>query len=102
MGNGYVVIMDHTFDPETKVTIFGSRPQAEAYLHWAWEDYYNTEIAENPDGISEDETYHEDDYAVITYTDGTMTEFRVLEGEEISEDYNKNWKRYINEHYEGR
>lgn len=95
MARGYVVLMEHTFDPETRVVYFNDYNRAKAYLHWAWEDYYNTEIAENPDGISEDETYHENDYAVITYTDMEMTEFKLLETEPIDEFLKINWKRYL-------
>ena len=39
----YAVIMIHTFDSDTPTVVFDDYEKAKAYLHWLWEDYYNTE-----------------------------------------------------------
>lgn len=96
MSNGYVVIMQHNFDAETRVVYFQERDKAVAYLHWAWEDYYNTEIAECPDSVIEEDTYHEENYALISYKEGGITEFLLSEVDDPLKGFETvNWRRYL-------
>lgn len=71
----YIVLKLHTFDPEREAHVFEDYADARDYLQEAWEDYFNTEIAENEAGLDFDQCYHEDDYAVVTFKDREMTEW---------------------------
>jgi len=80
----YVVVKTHNFDPETEAVEFNNDREASAYLQWEWEDYYNTEIAENDPNdefishLDEDECYHDDNYGKVQWDNGDYTEFQLI------------------------
>ena len=90
----YVFVKTHSFDPETEATKFTDYRKAAAYLHWYWEDYLNTEIAEGSD-LDEDRCYHENDFAKVTWDDGEYTEFNVIELTPEREGFPKDWEQYV-------
>ena len=93
--NQYAVVTTHSFTEKTECVLFEDYERAKAYLHWLWEDYYNEEIA-NASVLIEEECYHEDEYAIVTWADGCKTEFALAEVYEAKEDFqNINWKRYL-------
>ena len=71
----FTVIRLHTYDPEREIHVFEKREEAVEYLEEAWEDFFNTEIAENEEYLDFDQCYHEKDYAVVTFIDGEVTEW---------------------------
>lgn len=82
----YVVVKTHNFDPETEATVFNTLGEAEAYMQWLWEDYYNEEIA-NDSELEEDECYFEGDFAKIQWSDGFQTWFNLIECSDPRRDY---------------
>lgn len=91
----YAVIMIHTFDADVPVTLFDKYDKAKAYLHWLWEDYYNTEIAEGSD-LNEDQCFYEDEYARVTWANNDETDFILTCTLEHDKKFNNvNWKKYI-------
>ena len=90
----YVVIETYTFDPETEAVKFDDLLKAKAYLHWLWEDTYNTEIAHDPFGVDESECYHDETYARIQFSDGDAIEFFLVEVEKERPDFPSDWERY--------
>ena len=94
MTERYVVVKTHNFDPETECVAFDNYRKATAYLHWLWEDYCNEEYA-NGSNINEGETYHEEDYAKITWADGCITEFMLADITRPREEFSEiNWESY--------
>ena len=89
----YVVTKTHNFDVETEAVKFTDYRKATAYLHWYWEDYYNNEIIAQSH-LKEDECYHEEDYAKVTWEDGDYTEFNIMEIYPEREDFPEDWERY--------
>lgn len=91
----FYVIMTHNFDAETCTYGFENETKALAFLHWAWEEYYNVEIAEGSH-LCESQCYYENDYAKVEWDDGCYTEWNLVEGlDEISAEFEKVWERYI-------
>lgn len=66
----YAVVAYHTFDTETCVYSFDCYEKACAYMEAMWQHCYNEELAERPDNIDEENTYHEENYAQIKWKDG--------------------------------
>lgn len=86
----YAVTIIHSFDPDVETVSFEDYDTARAYLHWIWEDYYNTEIKE-VDDFNKEDSYHEECYAKISYYNGDKTEFilsGISEPDERFEDIN--------------
>lgn len=71
----YAVVVRTSFDLETPVYLFDDYEKAKEYLHDLWQKDYNTELAESIRGIDEFATYHEEDYAKITWNDGDDMEY---------------------------
>ena len=91
----FAVIMTHSFDSEVTCCLFGNYDKAVAYLHWMWEEYYNEELAEDSD-LVEDECFHEDEYAKVSWADGEYTEFHLALSTPYDESFFKgNWKMYL-------
>lgn len=71
----YVVVMKHTFDAEVVVYDCGENyEKAKEKLNELWEEYINEEYA-NSSELTEEECYHEDEYARVTWSDGDYTDF---------------------------
>lgn len=62
----YCVIKVHSFDRDIDTVLFINYEEAVDYLEKSWQDYYNTELAEGSD-LVEDMTFHEEDYARVTW-----------------------------------
>ena len=75
----YAVVKMHNFDSERECCIFEDYADAVDYLQEAWQDYYNTEIAESAMDLDEEECYHEEDYAKVQWVNGDWTEFYLME-----------------------
>ena len=91
----YAVIMVHTFDADTPTVLFEDYDKAKAYLHWLWENYYNTEIAEGSD-LNENQCFHEDDYAKVAWADGDATEFILTYTSEPEKEFEKvDYRKYL-------
>ena len=92
----WAVMRIATFDLDVcDCVVFDDYEKAKAYLHWSWEDYYNTEIAENS-GLYEEECYHEDEYAKVEWDDGEHTEFLLTVITPPDEEFHKvDWHRYV-------
>ena len=71
----YAVVVRTSFDLEAPVYLFDDYEKAKEYLHDLWQKDYNTELAESIRGIDEFATYHEEDYAKITWNDGDEMEY---------------------------
>ena len=84
----YIVVKTHNFDTEMDATVFQSRKDAEDYLQWAWQEYYNEELAAGSD-IVENECYHESDFAKIEWEDGDQTWFAIVVATSPDEKYKK-------------
>lgn len=68
----YAVVSFYSFDPDVSVVILPSYKTACKYMEEKWQDIYNTELAKDPAGIDEKETYHEENCAQIKWHDGDM------------------------------
>ena len=91
----YAVIMIHTFDSDTPTVLFDDYDKAKAYLHWLWEDYYNTELAEGS-ALNEEMCFHEDEYAKVTWADEDSTDFILTHISEPDKNFeNIDWKKYL-------
>lgn len=89
------VIMSHNFDAEIYIWEFENSEKAKAFLHWSWEDYYNTEIALES-YLVESQCFHEESYAKVEWADGCYTEWNMIEGTDtIPEEFEKEWEKYI-------
>lgn len=91
----YAVIMIHTFDSDTPTVVFDDYEKAKAYLHWLWEDYYNTEITEGSD-LDEEHCFHEAEYAEVMWKDGDCTDFILTYISEPDIRFKEiDWKKYL-------
>lgn len=91
----YAVITIYSFDSDTPTVIFENYDKAKAYLHWLWENYYNTEIAEGSD-LNEEQCFHENEYAKVMWNDNDTTEFILTYISEPDEEFNNiDWKKWI-------
>lgn len=93
----WIVMMAHSFDADTPCYKFNNEEydKAKAYLHWLWEEYYNTEIAEGSE-LDNTMCYHEDEYAKVTWRDGEKTEFYLTYTSPYDEKFFEgNWKKYL-------
>lgn len=91
----YVVVKTYSFNSETEAAKFDDYRKAKAYLHWLWEDTYNTEIANDPSWVDESECYHDETYARIQFSDGDAIEFFLVEVEKERSDFPSDWERYV-------
>lgn len=71
----YAVIIKYSFDGDTPVYLFDDYDKAKEYLHDLWQEAYNEELANSVVGVDEENTYHEDDVAIIRWEDGDYMEF---------------------------
>ena len=71
----YAVVITYSFNGDVPVYLFDNYDKAKEYLHDFWQDGYNAELAESTIGVDEEKTYHEDDYAIITWNDGDYMEY---------------------------
>lgn len=95
----FVVVKTNDYDPEVEATEFDNYREATAYLHWYWEDYYNRELAENPEEnfiskLNPEECYHEEDYAKVQWDNGDHTDFNIIAITPKREGFPKDWQRY--------
>lgn len=91
----YAVIMVQSFAFDTPTVLFEDYDKAKAYLHWLWEDYYNTEIAEGS-YLNEDMCFHSDEYAKVMWADDDTVDFILTHISEPDTRFNGvDWKRYI-------
>lgn len=74
----FAVVKTHNFDPETEASVFDTYEAAADYLQWIWEDTYNEEI-ENLSDLDECLCIHDEDYAIVRWSDGCETEFHLVE-----------------------
>lgn len=63
----YAVVVYYSFANESCVYLFDTYEKACSYLEAMWQYCYNAELAENPERIDEDGTYHEEAYAQIKW-----------------------------------
>lgn len=100
----WIVIQMSNFDADVSCVMFKADEydKAKAYLHWLWEDYYNTEIAEGTGNLLESQCYHEDEYAVVTWQasdwneNEDKTEFILAYTSEPDYRFaNVDWQRYV-------
>lgn len=86
----YAVLKTYNFDPSTECALFDNYEAACDYLQWLWEDDYNTELAEGlPDMIDEENTWHEEDNAIITWLDACRAEYSVINVDEPRKNYRR-------------
>ena len=71
----YAVVVTYSFNGEMPVYLFDDYDKAKQYLHDMWQYCCNVELAESFVPIDELETYHEDDYAQIRWTDDGVQRF---------------------------
>lgn len=71
----YAVIVYYSFESDCSAYLLDDYNKAKEYLHDLWQDNYNEELAANITPIDEIETYHEDDYAQITWIDGDFMQY---------------------------
>ena len=71
----YSVVVYCSFDAQCPVYLFDTYDKAKEYLHDLWQYSYNDELANSYFPIYEEETYHEDDFAKITWDDGSFMEY---------------------------
>ncbi len=79
----WTVVRIMNFDPERKSWIVKGILEGERILQKDWEDYYNEEIAENGDDVDEELTFHEPDYAILSWENGDRVEWFLTEAEEV-------------------
>jgi hypothetical protein len=77
----YYVLIINNFDGDSSLYKCKDEDEATDLLLYLWEDYYNTEIANNS-YLDEAECFHEDTYAKISWIDGCHTEFIMISGED--------------------
>lgn len=78
MDTTYVVVVQHNFSDEMTVYDCGKEyDKAKDCLEEIWTKYYNEELRNNSElyDLYEDDCYHEDEYACITWGDGYETDF---------------------------
>lgn len=92
----FAVVIVNSFEADCPMVMFTTRREARAYLQYAWEKAFNTELAESEVGLDESECFREDEYAKITWNDKDIMEFFVTfdsrpdaEFEEVKERYMK-------------
>lgn len=75
----YVVVVYYSFDPATEVYPFEDYKTACDYLKKMWQHCYNAELAEDEEEVDAENTYHEEDYAKISWKDNTNRIWQVVE-----------------------
>ena len=82
----YIALKAPNYDlPEC--VMFTAKALANEYMQKWWEDEYNTALAKSTSEIVQTETYHEDEYAKITWADGARIEFFV-----VKDSRHQDWK----------
>lgn len=93
--NMNAVIIVQSFDNDTPVYVFDDHDKARAYMKWSWEECYNTEIAEGS-LLDESKCFCEDEYAKITWLDGSYIEFIVSYITQHDKNFDSiNWRKYL-------
>lgn len=79
----YVVVRLTNFDDSRMAKLFQHKEDAEYFLQWDWEDWFN-DWADPLGGIEVDEdlSYHEDDYSILSAEDGDRVEWYIIPVEE--------------------
>lgn len=91
----YAVVANHSYDVQTHVVLFEDHDKAKAYLHWLWEEFYNTCLA-NDDDVNEEFTYHEEEYAKVEWDNGDVAEFILAEvSSPLMKFEDVDYKRYL-------
>lgn len=79
----YVVVRLTNFDDSRMAKLFRHKEDAEYFLQWDWEDWFNdwTDPLGGID-VDKDLSYHEDDYAILSAEDGDRVEWYIIPVEE--------------------
>lgn len=92
----WIVAVVQSFEYDTPAYTFAEYNKAKAYLHKLWQDCYNTEIAENSEKLDEQQCFHEDEYAKVTWLDGDKIEFILTYNSPYDKKFFEgDWKRYL-------
>ena len=73
----FAVVRTTNFSDECEITLYDTYDEAKDGLQNLWQDYYNEEIAENGNALSEDECFHEDEYAQVKWLDKDVSQSRL-------------------------
>lgn len=94
MSQKFAVVSYGNYGAPERCTVFFDYDKASAYLHWLWEIYLNDEIA-NGSHLVDDECYHEDISAVITWEDKSKLHLVLIPiTGPFTEFSNVDWKQY--------
>lgn len=89
------VVMTNNFNDESVAFEFDHELIAKVFLHWLWEDTLN-DFAGLPNWqIDESLTFHEDEYAQITFVDGDYIKIELMWNAEIPKEFYKVISRYL-------
>lgn len=78
----YLVAQHNNYDNEITVWLFENVIEAQDFLLRSWEDYYNTELAEQGSTpICLEDTWHEIDYAQVAWENGDIERWSLREAE---------------------
>lgn len=72
-------VITYGFDMGSSVCLFADEQEAEEYLLKLWEDTYNTELVESYCGLCEEECFHEESFAMLSWRDGHELRFEVIQ-----------------------
>lgn len=73
----YIVLKNPNYE-SPEVVMFTTKELAIDYLQKWWQDEYNTALAKSEALLYKGDTYHENDYARISWSDGAKIEFYVV------------------------
>ena len=67
-------LKNYDSDPPFTCKLYPTEEEAQKALREAWEDFFNSEVADGAQ-VDEELTFHEDDYAIFSYDDGDRVEW---------------------------
>lgn len=79
----YTIVRITNFGPKRKSWIVKGILEGERILQKDWEDFYNEEITEYGDDVDEELTFHEPDYAILSWENGDRVEWFLTEAEGV-------------------
>ena len=89
------VVMTNNFNVESVAFEFNNELIAKAFLHWLWEHTLNNFTGLPCWQIDESLTFHEDEYAKITFVDGDHIKIELVWNVEVPKEFYKVISRYL-------
>lgn len=89
------VIMTNNFNDEATAYEFNDESIAKAFVHWLWEDTVNDFKGYPNWKIDEDLTFHEEEYAQVSFIDGDQIRIELAWNASVPTEFYDVCERYM-------